>query len=380
VIGGAAIAAWACAVIVSASQAPPAAKAAPWVWDLPKGFPEPKVPADNPMSAEKVALGRRLFFERALSGDGTFSCGSCHEQARAFTDSRPRSFGITGDAHPRSSMSLANVAYAPVLTWGNPNVRTLEAQALLPLFGEHPVEMGLAGRDARALAAIRAMPGYLDDFRRAFPGEADPISLRNITRAIAAFERTLLSGRSPYDRFRNGDDPDAISAAAKRGEELFFDERTECFHCHGGFNFTETVDHVGKAFAEIEFFNTGLYNLDGKGRYPAPNGGVFEVTGDLQDMGRFKAPTLRNIAVTAPYMHDGSIPTLAEVLDHYAAGGRTITAGPHAGVGANNPNKSGFLKGFTLTPGEKADLIAFLESLTDRAFLTDRRFQDPSRR
>lgn len=332
------------------------------------------------MTAAKVALGRRLFFERALSGDGTFSCATCHEQARAFTDPRPRSSGITGDEHPRNSMSLANVAYAPVLTWGNPNVKGLEAQALLPLFGEHPVEMGLSGRDAKAIAQIRAMPGYVEDFRRAFPADADPITLRNITAAIASFERTLLSGRSPYDRFRNGDDPDAISAAAKRGEELFFDERTECFHCHGGFNFTETVDYVGKTIVEIEFFNTGLYNIGAKGRYPPQNGGVFELTGKPEDMGRFKAPTLRNIAVTAPYMHDGSVATLGEALDHYAAGGRTLKTGPYAGVGADHPNKSGFLKGFTLTPTEKADLIAFLESLTDRGFLTDPRFRDPVRR
>jgi cytochrome c peroxidase len=199
----------------------------------------------------------------------------------------------------------------------------------------------------------------------------------NITRAIASFERTLISGRSPYDRYRYGADRQAISDAAKRGEALFFSEQTECFHCHGGFNFTETVDYAGKGFVEIEFHNTGLYNVDGKGAYPRPNTGVHAVTNDPDDMGRFKAPTLRNIAVTAPYMHDGSIPTLDAVLAHYEAGGRTIATGPHAGVGARNPFKSSFVKGFSLTPDQRRDLVAFLKSLTDQVFLTDRRFSNP---
>jgi cytochrome c peroxidase len=353
------------------------APASDYVWDLPAGFPMPKVPDDNPMSVAKVALGRRLFFERRLSSDGTVSCATCHDPARAFTDGKARPAGVTGERHPRSSMSLANIVYTPVLTWGNPTVRRLEAQALLPLFGEHPVEMGLSGLEAKMLASLAAAPGYRDDFSRAFPGQADPISLHNMTAAIASFERTLISGRSPYDAYRNQQNPQAISASARRGEELFFDERTECFHCHGGFNFTETVDFAGKAIAEIEFFNTGLYNVDGKGRYPAPNEGVFSVSGVPADMGRFRAPTLRNIAVTAPYMHDGSIATLSGVIDHYAAGGRTIATGPRAGVGAANPHKSSFIKGFKLTAAEKRDLIAFLESLTDQTFLTDARFRDP---
>jgi cytochrome c peroxidase len=214
-------------------------------------------------------------------------------------------------------------------------------------------------------------------FPAAFPGEKNPYTLLNITRAVAAFQRTLLSGDAPYDRYRTGQDPDAISESAKRGEALFFDERTECFHCHGGFNFTETVDHVGKGFLEIEFHNTGLYNLGTDGAYPAPNTGVHAVSQDPEDMGRFKAPSLRNIALTAPYMHDGSIATLDEVIAHYEAGGRTIAQGDRKGVGASNPRKSSFVKGFTLTPQERADLKAFLESLTDRGFVTNPRFGNP---
>lgn len=172
-------------------------------------------------------------------------------------------------------------------------------------------------------------------------------------------------------------DPIAISDSAKRGEELFFSERTECFHCHGGFNLTETADYIGKGFLEIEFHNTGLYNLGGTGGYPEPNTGVHAVSEDEEDMGRFKAPSLRNIEVTAPYMHDGSIATLDEVIAHYEAGGRTIAGGPHAGDGSKSPLKSSFVKGFTLTPQERKDLVAFLKNLTDEEFLTDPQFGNP---
>jgi cytochrome c peroxidase len=366
--------AWCAAVIVSA-QTP---AGTPWVWNLPDGFPEPKVPADNPMTVEKVALGRALFYDTRLSINGKVACSTCHLPELAFTDGKAHPIGALGDAHPRSAMSLVNLVYTPVFTWANPNVRTLESQALLPMFGESPVEMGLAGREQILLRDLKAVAGYQAMFAKAFPGQADPFSLGNITAAIASFERSIISGNSPYDRFRYSGEENALSASAKRGESLFFDERTECFHCHGGFNMTETEDHVGKQFLEFEFFNTGLYNLDGKGKYPYPNEGVFSVTGDSEDMGRFKAPTLRNVAVTAPYMHDGSVPTLEAVLDHYTAGGRTIHAGADKGVGSTNPYKSGFVKGFTLTAAERRDLIAFLRSLTDTAFLKDPRYKAPA--
>ena len=237
--------------------------------------------------------------------------------------------------------------------------------------------MGLAGQEATLFGRLRADERYRQLFPAAFPGPADPFTLGNVTKAIATFERTIISGRSPYDRYRFRGDRAAITDSAKRGEALFFGEKTECFHCHGGFNFTETTEHEGTGFAEIEFHNTGLYNLDASGRYPAPNTGVQAITGKARDMGRFKAPTLRNIALTAPYMHDGSIPTLDQVLDHYAAGGRTIARGDHRGIGATNPNKSSFVKGFELSRQERVDLLAFLHSLTDQTFINDSRFADP---
>ncbi len=345
-------------------------------WQLPAGFPTPRVPADNPMNRARVELGRHLFYDRRLSADQSTGCSTCHQQAVAFSDPRPRPVGITGQVHPRSSMSLANVAYSPVLTWANLKMDRLEQQALVPMFGEEPVEMGLAGREQELLARIAAEPRYQALFPAAFPGDRTPITLQNLTKAIAAFERTLLSGDSPYDRARAGQ-REALSPAAQRGERLFLSERLECFHCHGGFNFTGSVDFAGKANPEIEFHNTGLYNIDGRGSYPAPNTGLMAVTGDSADMGSFKAPTLRNVAVTAPYMHDGSIATLDEVVAHYMAGGRTIAEGPNAGIGSASPLKSAFVPGFQLTDEERHDLVAFLESLTDSAFLTDEPFSDP---
>lgn len=348
-------------------------------WNLPPGFPYPNVPAANPMTIEKVELGRYLFYDRRLSLNQSQSCASCHRQDRAFADARGRGVGSTGERHPRGPMSLVNVAYAPVLTWANPNVRSLETQTLVPLFGDHPVELGMTGKEDLLLRRLQTDVRYPKLFAAAFPAAPQPFSVLNITRAIASFERTILSGDSPYDRYQRGDDAGAISESAKRGEALFFSERLECFHCHGGFNFTGTVDYLGKGFAEIEFHNTGLYNLSGKFSYPEPNLGLFEFTQQIEDVGKFKAPTLRNIALTAPYMHDGSVATLAEVIGHYRAGGRTVKTGPLAGIGFQNPNKSEFVKSFELSAAETADLLAFLRSLTDESLLNNPALADPWR-
>jgi cytochrome c peroxidase len=349
----------------------------PYRWNLPPGFPYPKVPPDNLMTQEKVDLGRYLFYDDRLSTNRKQSCATCHQQAHAFADNRGRGLGTTGELHPRGPLSLANVAYSPVLTWANPNLRRLEQQALVPMFGDEPVELGMSGQEQILFARLKAEPKYRELFVAAFPGEADPFTLGNITKALACFERTILSGDSPYDQYSRGDDKNAISDSAKRGEKLFFSEQLECFHCHGGFNFTGTVDYYGKGFPEVEFHNTGLYNIKGKFSYPVPNLGLYEFTEDPEDVGKFKAPTLRNVAVTAPYMHDGSVKTLEETIEHYSAGGRTIKSGPLAGAGADNPNKSEFIKRSALTAREKRDLLEFLRSLTDRKLLTDPRLGNP---
>lgn len=354
------------------------AGAAQWEWRLPAWVPKPIVPADNTMSAAKVELGRHLFHDRRLSITGGISCAGCHIQAKAFTDGRKVGLGATGEAHPRNAMGLGNAAYFPVLTWADPRTTRLEAQALVPMFGEHPVEMGLAGREGDIERLLRRDPRYERLFGEAFADATEPYTIANLTRALAAFQRSLISFDSPYDRYRYGGQSAAISRAAKRGETLFFSERLACFHCHGGITFSDAVMHERLEKPEIGFHNTGLYNIDGRGAYPADNRGLIAVTGRAEDMGRFRTPSLRNVAVTAPYMHDGSMPTLHKVLDHYMAGGRRIVSGPYAGNGAANPGKSMFITGFRLTPRQRSDLLAFLESLTDRGFLADRAHSDPA--
>ncbi|MFT4977966.1 MAG: cytochrome c peroxidase [Myxococcota bacterium] len=327
-------------------------------------MPVPAVPADNPMSAEKAELGRRLFYDPRLSIDEEMSCATCHQQARAFSDGKPRGVGTTGELHPRGPMSLTNVAYAPRLAWANPQLNTLEVQAMLPLFGEEPVEMGMSGQEDLLISRLEADQRYPGWFDGVWPGEQ--ITVAHIVQAIATFQRTLISTASPYDAWTAGDRT-ALTVEQKHGMTLFFSERLECFHCHGGANFTDTMTHAGMAVEEVGFHNTGLYNTDGAGAYPEDNAGTFEVTGDPVDMGRFKAPTLRNIAVTAPYMHDGSIASLEAVLEHYAQGGRAPAS----------PLRSEFVVGFVLSDSERDDVIAFLGALTDPAFLADPRHADP---
>ncbi len=345
-------------------------------WRLPQGFPLPRIPNNNPMTAEKVELGRYLFYDARLSGNGTQSCSSCHLQARAFTDGRALPVGSTGDIHPRNSITLTNTAYSATLTWANPNLIVLERQIPIPMFGEHPVEMGITGNEDLVLARFRQDTLYQTMFAAAFPDQSDPFTFNTIALALASFNRTLISGNSPYDHYVRGDTT-ALSESAQRGMALFFSEGLECHHCHTGFNFTLSTVTANTTFEDYPFFNTGLYNIGGTGAYPTGNTGIHEITNVASDMGRFRPPTLRNIALTAPYMHDGSIATLPEVIQFYIDGGRVISEGDYAGDGRANPYKNGLVPGFTLTDQEIADLIAYLESLTDAEFITDPRFSDP---
>lgn len=307
-------------------------------WQLPPGFSVPLVPADNPMSATKVELGRALFYDQRLSFNGAISCASCHSPSRGFTDGRSHAIGATGEAHPRSSMTLANVAYNEAFTWVDRKPRSLEAQMLQPLLNEHPIEMGVSSHEGTVIARIAGDPRYRELFAHAFPGVRSPIELQNIARAIASFERTLVSGRAPFDRYIFDDDRTALSAAALRGMELFFSKRAACAECHAGLT-------VGGARAV--YANTGV------------------VRNEHQS---YRVPTLRNVEVTAPYMHDGSQPTLAAVLDHYAAGGRFRSSD-------TDPR----IRPIDLSAGERCDLAEFLRSLTDRDFLSNREIAAPER-
>ena len=354
-----------------------AAPGADHAWDLPPGFPTPWVPADNPMNTHKVELGRRLFYDKRLSVTGTMSCASCHQQERAFTDGLATPKGALGHAVARNSMTLTNVAYAYPLTWQNPVLETLEEQALVPLFADAPVELGIADVVDRLLVSFQGDGIYGPLFRRAFAGVDEPFTPNAIVSALAAFERTLISGRSPYDRFQYDGDEQAFSASAKAGLRMFLSERLECYHCHTGLTFTSGFRSAAIKTLSKDYQNDGLYNLPPDGAYPSPNVGLSGMSGQVADNGKFRVPTLRNIAVTAPYMHDGSVATLDEVIDQYAAGGRNVVDGPSIGDGRTNPHKSPLVHGFSLTPDEKTALRDFLESLTDLAFLTDPRFSDP---
>lgn len=336
----------------------------PWVWALPPGFPEPFVPADNPMSRPKVELGRHLFYDERLSVDGTYACATCHQQALAFTDGLPRSEGVTGELHPRSSMSLVNVAYASSLAWGDPTLLELETHAVGPMLGTSPVELGLVD-EADVVARIADDPTYDALFAAAYPEQADPRTLDNIVKALASFQRTIISGRAPFDRFFFEGDQGAISESAKRGWDAF-NFPGECTYCHFSFNYSDSTYFDELPERTLAFHNTGLYNVDGEGAYPPGNEGLYNFTGNPEDMGKFKSPTLRNIVLTAPYMHDGSIETLEGVLEHYARGGRVET--PYADFQMSH---------FGLEPDMVQDFMAFFESLTDEALLTDPALANP---
>jgi len=260
-------------------------------------------------------------------------------------------------------MSLANVAYNAAFTWSGAKIRSLESQMRQPLFNQHPVEMGLTSGGRAAVQALSAEAEYRGQFGAAFPGDTAPISMANIIKAIAAFERSLISGRSPFDRYVYDDDPAALSDSEKRGMALFFSARVGCAQCHSGINFSGPVIYEGHGKERALFANTGLYDVDGRGGYPAHDRGLIDVTGRAADMGKFRVPTLRNVALTAPYMHDGSVATLEQVIDRYARGG------------SGSPHQDSRIRPLSLSQAERADLLAFLGSLTDREFVADPRFR-----
>ena len=303
-------------------------------WQLPEGIPLPREPANNPMTEAKFQLGRHLFYDKRLSMNGTISCASCHHQDKAF-----------------------------------------EQQIVLPLFGDDPIEHGISSANSeQVLMNLQADPVYAPLFADAFPEQDAPLfgdnAYDNIVKSLASFVRGLTSYDSPFDR-------NELSGSAKRGAALFNSEKLECFHCHAGYNFSDaTVDRT-TSFIEKLFHNNGLYNIDGLGGYPEPNTGRYELTGTAHHMGQFRAPSLRNVALTAPYNHDGSVETLEDVIRNYANGGRNISSGPHSGDGRMNPHKDGFIVSFPISDPEIADLVAFLESLTDQTFINNPRFANP---
>jgi len=313
-----------CAVLLAFSRAQAGND---YEWKLPRGFPEPAVPADNPMNAAKVALGRRLFADPRLSRTGEYSCQSCHAPERAFTDGLPRSRGATGETLPLNAPTLLNAAYNASLGWSDARVRTFEQQMRGPLFNEHPVELGLAGREQALERTLSGDAALVDAFGAAFPGESRPLTIDNTIRAVAAYLRTLLSASSPFDRYVFAGDHAALDAAQKRGMELFFSARSGCSACHAGINFANAWIDSEHTSATPVFADTGT--------------------------GQFvRVPTLRNLGATAPYMHDGRFATLDAVLDHYEKL-------------AVDPGADARLRRAQLTTDERHELAEFLLSLND---------------
>jgi cytochrome c peroxidase len=303
----------------------------PELMELPVGFPSMEFPSDNEFSQERWELGKMLFFDPVLSSDSSISCASCHLPELAFSDRVAFSKGVKERDGTRNSPSLANIGYHPYFTREG-GVPTLEMQILVPIQEHNEFDFNivliaeLLKKDSQytslALAAYGRIP--------------DPFV---ITRSLACFERSLISGNSPYDQFHFQNDQSAISASAKRGEKLFFSDKTNCSKCHDGFNFTNYA-----------FENNGLYS-----NYPDP--GRFRLTGNPADSALFKVASLRNVSITGPYMHDGSFQSLEEVINHYNSGGK------------QHPHKSDLIRPLNLTEDEKLDLINFLKTLTDESFI-----------
>ncbi len=298
------------------------------LYTVPKGFPYPTVPVDNLPTKNRIVLGKRLFFDPVLSRDSTISCGSCHLEDKYFTDNLKVSEGIGKQLGVRNAPTIINVAYHPYFFWdgGNP---TLEQQVVGPI--ENSLEMGFNINEA--VARLKKHSDYVKLFQEAYGKEISPFTL---TRAIACYERTIISGNSRYDDYIQKGDTSALTTSEKNGMNIFFGEKGECFHCHGGFNFTDN-----------SFANNGLYTT-------YADSGRARITLKASDVGKFKTPSLRNIDNTAPYMHDGSFATLVEVVEHYNSGGK------------KHPNKSPILLPLKLTVTQKQDLVNFLKSLTDK--------------
>ncbi|MGC2398196.1 MAG: cytochrome c peroxidase [Acidobacteriaceae bacterium] len=302
----------------------------------PLGLPQVPIPADNPPTRETIALGRKLFYDPRLSKNNTLSCASCHNPYMAFGDGRSIALGFGGALGVRNAPTILNAAYSPLQFWDG-RARSLEAQSAFPL--ANPVEMDQP-HDV-SVSKIRKDPKYKAEFAQAFgPGW---ITLDLIQKSLASFERTLLSGNSPFDQYQYGGNKEALSPAAVRGLEIFRDpKRGNCVVCH-------TIEDHYALFTNGTFHNIGV-GVNGEGQIT--DLGRFDQTKVEADKGKFKTPGLRNVALTAPYMHDGSLKTLKAVVDFYAGGGNS------------NPNLDRDIKPLHLSAQDRADLVAFLQSLT----------------
>lgn len=341
--------------------------------EVPLGLPPPPVPADNPQTPEKVALGDRLFHDTRFSSTGDVSCATCHDPAKAFTDSPLKvSEGIHKAKGTRNAPTVLNAAYYDLQFWDG-REPSLEKQSAQPFI--NPIEMGLTDHEP-ILALVRTDAEYGRLFEVAFGVSGAGVTMDHVEKAIAAFERTVIAGNSPFDRWRYGGDETAMDEPARRGFTVFM-EQGRCVSCH-------TVSQTHALFTDSRFhnINIGFPRIQGDVREMAAGFseakrrgthvdvavlsnsntsdlGRFAVTDRWEEMGSFKTPTLRNIELTAPYMHDGSLATLEEVVDHYNNGGK---------LKPGDPEPAGFLSGgirpLNLDEQQKRDLVAFMKALT----------------
>ncbi len=338
--------------------------ATPYELEIPPFFPPMDIPQDNPLTVEGIELGRLLFWEKDLSADGSMSCGSCHLPEAGFADPNPYSTGITGAQGVRNAMALINIGWAPSYFWDG-RALTLEEQILEPV--SHPDEMSLPWADAvdrlqATESEVNAAINYPDLFEVAFTDRI--ISPELVTKAIAQFLRTMVSADSKFDQWRRGEL--SLTDDEFAGYEMFLREGGDpettpggqfggdCFHCHG---------EAGLQFSDYLFRNNGLDSTF------VSDAGHASVSGNPLDSGRFKTPTLRNVALTAPYMHDGRFSTLEDVIDHYNSGGL-----PSSTV---DPFMKYTTGGLALNSVQKNQLLAFLHTLTDTAFVSNPEFLDP---
>lgn len=300
-----------------------------WRWSLPGGVEPPRVPAYNQMSDAKVELGRRLFYDADLSANGTLSCAGCHEQRRSFADGNATRPGIHGEPGRRNVPGLANVAWLPRLTYADPSATTLEQQALIPLLGEKPIEMGMKGLEAQLGRRLGADACYRRMFRRAFPKSRGRIDIANVA-ALGAFQRTMIALDSTNDQFARGE-LKSLSVNAERGRAVFKSAR--CAACHSGRDFTDAAYHKLEA-ADVR------------------DAGLAERTGNPADEGRFRTPSLRNVTITGPWWHDGSARQLQDAIRRH-------------------PGSS------EMSERDMTALLAYLDGNIDRTFITDPKFSRP---
>lgn len=310
----------------------------PQLLSIPNGFPKMPFPEGNELTQARWDLGKKLFYEKRLSIDKSLSCGSCHQASLAFADNVALSPGVFKRAGTRNAPSLANVGYHPYLLREG-SVPNLEMQVLVPIQEHNEFNHNIVNivNELKQDASYAAMS--IEAYERAFDSFV-------LTRAISVFQRTMVSGNSAYDQFTFQHKISALSPVEKKGMKLFFSNRTNCSNCHSGFNFTN-----------YSFENNGLDTIySDKGR--------FRLTNDSTDEALFKVPSLRNVGLTAPYMHDGRFTSLEEVIDHYDKGGE------------NHKNKSALIQSLQLSREEKTELIAFLNSLTDYSFTSDSKWSE----